>query len=110
MAEPVPRTQRSALAVRCRAGAVTSAGVRYGPGSAERHGECRTASGTRRPSTHPQKIPFADLHAVMAQDAVRDRGMEIKVRQGEVGEELLALQRHAALRTGGEFFVARLDA
>src|SRR3954451_13581968 len=34
-------------AVRCRAGAVTSAGVWYGPGSAERHEECRTASGTR---------------------------------------------------------------
>src|SRR4051794_23541026 len=41
------RTQRSALAVRCRAGAVTSAGVWYGPGSAEQHEECRTASGTR---------------------------------------------------------------
>src|ERR1700754_1935991 len=41
--------QRVALrgAVRCRAGAVTSAGVWYGPGSAERHEECRTASGTR---------------------------------------------------------------
>ena len=30
----VPRTQRSALAVRCRAGAVTNAGAWYGPGSA----------------------------------------------------------------------------
>src|SRR5258708_14823207 len=35
------------VAVRCRAGAVTNAGVWYGPGSAERHEECRTASGTR---------------------------------------------------------------
>jgi hypothetical protein len=34
-------------AVRCRAGAVTNAGAWYGPGSAERHEECRTASGTR---------------------------------------------------------------
>src|ERR1700712_163821 len=34
-------------AVRCRAGAVANAGVWYGPGSAERHEECRTASGTR---------------------------------------------------------------
>jgi hypothetical protein len=34
-------------AVRCRAGAVTNAGVWYGPGSAERHEECRTASGTQ---------------------------------------------------------------
>src|SRR5206468_376892 len=33
--------------VRCRAGAVTRHGVRNGPGSAERHEECRTASGTR---------------------------------------------------------------
>src|SRR5436305_7791949 len=41
--------QRVALreAVRCRAGAATSSGAWYGPGSAERHGECRTASGTR---------------------------------------------------------------
>jgi len=29
--------------VRCRAGAVTNASVWYGPGSAERHEECRTA-------------------------------------------------------------------
>ena len=34
-------------AVRCRAGAVTNAGVWYGPGSAKRHEECRIASGTR---------------------------------------------------------------
>src|SRR4051812_42507515 len=39
--------QRAALrgAVRCRAGAITNAGAWYGPGSAERHEECRTASG-----------------------------------------------------------------
>src|SRR6202000_121417 len=35
------------MVVRCRAGAVTNAGAWYGPGSAERHEECRTASGTR---------------------------------------------------------------
>src|SRR3954447_17476742 len=34
-------------AVRCRAGAVTNSGGWYGPGSAERHEECRTAPGTR---------------------------------------------------------------
>src|SRR6201991_5336336 len=41
--------QRVALreAVRCRAGAVPNAGAWYGPGSGERHEECRTASGTR---------------------------------------------------------------
>src|SRR3979409_328996 len=32
--------------LRCRAGAVPSSSVRDGPGSAERHEECRTASGT----------------------------------------------------------------
>src|SRR3954454_14773237 len=36
----------SCVAVRCRAGAVTNSGVWYGPGSAQRHEECRTASGT----------------------------------------------------------------
>src|SRR3977135_1504535 len=46
--------QRVALreAVRCRAGAVADAGVWYGPGSAERHEECRTASGTQTPWTY----------------------------------------------------------
>jgi sporulation protein YlmC with PRC-barrel domain len=39
--------KRSALAVRCRAGAVTNAGVWYGPGSAEQREERCTASGTR---------------------------------------------------------------
>jgi uncharacterized protein (TIGR00645 family) len=47
----LPRTQRSApfftAVMRCRAGAVANAGIWYGPGSAERHEECRTASGTR---------------------------------------------------------------
>jgi hypothetical protein len=40
--------QRAALrgALRCQAGAVTGVGARYGPGSAERHEGCRTASGT----------------------------------------------------------------
>jgi len=33
--------------MRCTAGAVAHAGVWYGPGSAERHEECRAASGTR---------------------------------------------------------------
>ena len=35
------------MAVRCRAGAVTNAGVWYGPGSAEQREERCTASGTR---------------------------------------------------------------
>jgi hypothetical protein len=52
--------QRVALreAVRCRAGAVTNAGARYGPGSAEQHEECRTASGTHyRAALSPCKNP-----------------------------------------------------
>src|SRR6201991_3906414 len=35
------------MAVRCRAEAVTYAGVWYGPGSAKRHEECRIAPGTQ---------------------------------------------------------------
>src|SRR3954453_2601061 len=47
---PSPCPGRSAACsscgtVRCRAGVVTNSGVWYGPGSAERHEECRTASG-----------------------------------------------------------------
>src|ERR1700712_5198071 len=38
------------MAVRCRVGGVTNSGVWYGPGSAERHEECRAASGTRETS------------------------------------------------------------
>src|SRR5437868_8336867 len=43
----VPRTQRSALAVRCRAGAVTNAGVLYDPGSATQHCVLHRARETR---------------------------------------------------------------
>jgi hypothetical protein len=46
----------SCEAVRCRAGAVTSAGVWYGPGSAERHEECRTASGTQPYLLFPARL------------------------------------------------------
>src|ERR1700716_1494167 len=44
----------SCEAVRCRAGAVTSVGAWYGPGSAGRHEECRTASGTHVSPPIPQ--------------------------------------------------------
>ena len=40
-------------AVRCRAGAVTERSARDGPGSAERHEGCRTASGTPVTTTAP---------------------------------------------------------
>src|SRR5882672_3650973 len=41
--------QRAVLhgVVRCRAGAVANSGVWYGPGPAQRHEECRSASGTQ---------------------------------------------------------------
>src|SRR4051794_6883718 len=104
--------QRVALreAVRCRAGAVMDAGVWYGPGSAERHEECRTASGTRDFLVHPQKIPLADLDAVVAQDAVGSGGMEVKIREGEMADELLALQGHGAVGASGKLDVAVLRA
>ena len=52
-------------AVRCRAGAVTNSGAWYGPGSAERHEECRTASGTRAllPQRQRDQAECADDHA-----------------------------------------------
>src|SRR3954469_11060277 len=55
-------------AVRCRAGVVQSAGAWYGPGSAERHEECRTASGTREASIH------VHLQAFLLDDAAEFRG------------------------------------
>src|SRR5258708_39354620 len=45
-------------------------------------------------SIHPQKIPLADFDAVVAQDAVRGRGVEVEIRECEVVQELLAFQRH----------------
>src|SRR4051794_10938398 len=60
----------------------------------------------RERSTHPHKIPLADLDAVVAQNAVRGGGVEVKVREHKVAEELLAFQRHRAVRTCGKFDVA----
>jgi hypothetical protein len=39
---------------------------------------------TGRASAHPEKIPLADFDAIVAQNAVSDRGMEIEIREGEV--------------------------
>src|SRR4051812_33413537 len=61
-------------------------------------------------STHPEKIPLADLDAVVTQDAMGGGGMEIKIREGKMADELLALQRHGAVRPGRKFHVARLRA
>src|SRR3954471_19641199 len=69
---------------------------------------------SRRPgmtiSTHPQKIPLADLDAVVAQDAVGGGGMEVKIRECEMANELLALQGHGPFRPSGKFHVAVLRA
>src|SRR5882672_7112687 len=64
-------------AVRCRAGAVTNSGVWYGPGSAERHEGCRTASGTRervlRQYLPPLAQPGVDLGAFVVQQSLVGR-------------------------------------
>ena len=53
-------------------------------------------------SAHTQKIALADFHAVVAQNAVRGRGVEIEIRESEVIEKLLALQRHGFIGTDGK--------
>jgi hypothetical protein len=40
---------------------------------------------------HSEKIALPDFHAVMAQNAVSGRGMKVKIRKGELTQELLAL-------------------
>src|SRR5438552_10312235 len=58
---------------------------------------------------HPEKIPLADLDAVVAQNAVGDRGVEIEIRERKAGDELRALQRHL-VGADGEGDVARRGA
>jgi hypothetical protein len=60
------------------------------------------ASRNERRLFHPEKIPLADFDAVVAQDAVGGRGMEVEIREGEVGEILLALQRRRLARAEGK--------
>src|SRR5436309_7114027 len=72
-------------AVRCRAGAVTNAGVWYGPGSAERHEECRTASGTRWSLRLGKQLMFLliqpdVLEAGVVVDAVLMHGKTLHIR------------------------------
>src|SRR5215472_12643884 len=43
---------------------------------------------------HPEKIALADLDAVVAQDAVRGRGVEKEIRKHRAVDVLLARQRH----------------
>src|SRR6266481_881136 len=57
-------------------------------------------------SIHPEKIPLADFHAAVAQDAVRGGGVEVEIGEGEIVEELLALQRQAGGADGERNFAA----
>src|SRR5882724_3331260 len=57
-------------------------------------------------STHPEIVPLADFHAVMPENAVRGRGVEIEVRKRKAVEELLALQRDGSVGPGGKGDVA----
>src|SRR3569623_2801144 len=61
-------------------------------------------------SIHAEEIALADLDAVVTQDAVRGRGMEIEVRQRDRAQELLSLQGHRFVRAGGEGDVLVLGA
>src|SRR6201991_1057495 len=61
-------------------------------------------------STHPEKIPLADLDAVVAQDAVGGGGMEVEIREGKMADELLAFQGHALIRACGKLDVAAVRA
>src|SRR4051794_16580573 len=55
---------------------------------------------------HPEKIPFSQLDAVVPQNGVGDRGVEIEVRKRKGRKELLALQRQLVVRPGREGDVA----
>src|ERR1700736_6469291 len=65
---------------------------------------------TGQQSTHPEIIPLADFHAVMPENAVRGRGVEIEVRKRKAVEELLALERDGSVGPGGEGDVAAIRA
>src|SRR5437868_11258065 len=62
------------------------------------------AQATRKPErlSHPEKITLADFDAVVAQNSMRGRGMEIKIRKGETIDEFLALQRQGIVRANRE--------
>src|SRR5690348_9443813 len=57
---------------------------------------------TKSPSGNAQEITLADFHAIVAQNSMRGRGMEIEIRKRERGEELLPLQRDGAIGAGRE--------
>src|ERR1700754_4838154 len=88
--------QRAVLhgVVRRRAGAVTNAGAWYGPGTAERHEVCRTASGTRDGKSPPLGALFSSLRAKRSNPEPRTRKDWIASSEG-----LLAMTELVTLRT-----------
>ena len=71
-----------------------------------RTGLPRELAARNQQSGHAEEIALADLDAIVAQDAVRDGGMEIEVRKHDVKEELLARQGPGLARTArkGDLF------
>src|ERR1700722_12003980 len=63
-------------------------------------GASRRTEMTGKGSTHTQKIFLADFHAIVTQNAVRCRGVEIKIGEGKIIEKLLSLQRHGVRADG----------
>src|SRR5207249_3888924 len=63
-----------------------------------------------RSSAGADEIALADFHAVVAQNVVGGGGMKVEVRQGEMAEKLLPLQRQGLVRAGGKAHVAVLGA
>ena len=100
--------------VRCRAGVVMERGARNGPGSAERHEECRTVSGTRKarfeqallrvcstnnrfmaaPSNHTYEIPIT-LSSPPPRNHMRNMAPHGHTRSGRL---LLLIHRNSAVR------------
>src|ERR1700743_3951224 len=61
-------------------------------------------------SAHAEKIALADFHAIVPQNAVGGGGVEIKVREGEAAEELLAGESEVVVGTDREGDFARIGA
>src|SRR5882762_3770113 len=59
---------------------------------------------------HPQKIALADFDAVVAQDAVGGGGVKVEIREREIIEVLLSLQRQGVGRADRKRNVASLSA
>src|SRR5579859_7772346 len=61
---------------------------------------------TPRASGHAEKIPLADFDAIMPQNAVGGRGVEIEIRKRKAVEEFLTLQRQGFIGADGEGYFA----